>query len=120
VLPYDPTQIISEVDPDAEAEVRGHERDIPVETLSRTITWVEPAGDTKLMKKLSIPRKARPQDLMFRFALVTKRQELDARYAIKIIMIHLLGLAPAGYLAAPDNSATRRHMGECSQAPKTV
>jgi hypothetical protein len=35
-----------------------------------------------------------------------------------IIIIHLLGLAPAGYLDAPYNGAKRRHTGECSQAPK--
>jgi hypothetical protein len=36
-----------------------------------------------------------------------------------IIIIHLLGLAPAGYLAAPDNGAERRHTGGCSQVPLT-
>jgi hypothetical protein len=36
-----------------------------------------------------------------------------------IIIIHFLGLARAGYLAAPDNGAERRYTGECSQVPKT-
>jgi hypothetical protein len=80
LLPYDPTQRIAEVDPDVEALVRGHGRDIPGETWPRTITWVGPAGDSKLVKKLLIPEKAGSQDLLFRFALATKRQELDARY----------------------------------------
>jgi hypothetical protein len=35
------------------------------------------------------------------------------------IIIHFLGLAPAGYLAAPDNGATRRYTVGCSQIPET-
>jgi hypothetical protein len=35
----------------------------------------------------------------------------------EIIIIHLLGLAPAGCLAAPDNGEERRYAGECSQTP---
>jgi hypothetical protein len=31
----------------------------------------------------------------------------------ELIIIHLLGLAPAGYLAAPDNGAERRYAGWC-------
>jgi hypothetical protein len=36
-----------------------------------------------------------------------------------IIIIHLLGLAPAGYLAAPDNGPEGRYTGECIRVPKT-
>jgi hypothetical protein len=70
VLLYDPTQRITEVDPDVGVLVRGHGRDI---------TWKSPAGETKLIRKLLVPKRANPKDLMFRFALETKRPKLDAR-----------------------------------------
>jgi ribonuclease HI len=81
VLVYDPTQRITDVDPDIEAMVRGHGRDIPGETLNGQVTWVGPSGEAKLVKNLLILQRARPQDLLFRLASATKRQELDARYA---------------------------------------
>jgi hypothetical protein len=37
-----------------------------------------------------------------------------------IIVIHLLGLARAGYLAAPDSGPEGHYTGECSQVPKEV
>jgi hypothetical protein len=37
---------------------------------------------------------------------------------MSIIIIHLLGLAPAGYLAAPDNGPEGRYTGRCSRVPK--
>jgi hypothetical protein len=36
-----------------------------------------------------------------------------------MIIIHLLSLAPARYLAAPDNGAERRYTGWWSQVPIT-
>jgi hypothetical protein len=36
------------------------------------------------------------------------------------LLLHLLGLAPAGYLAAPDNGPEGRYTGECSWVPKRV
>jgi hypothetical protein len=51
------------------------------------------------------------------------RLELPQLSAIRImilIIIHLLGLAPAGYLAAPDNGAWRRLRFGASQVPNGV
>jgi hypothetical protein len=42
----------------------------------------------------------------------------SAGFKLEIIIIHFLGLAPAVYLAAPDNGAERRFTGGCSQIPE--
>jgi hypothetical protein len=55
------------------------------------------------------------------FTVITKAMQwedeaLDFKTAI-IIIIRLLSLAPAGYLATPDNGAERRYTGWCGQVP---
>jgi hypothetical protein len=56
---YDPTQRITEIDHDVEAEVTGSDRVVPGDTFKRTVTWVWPDGTTTIINKL----KATPQDL---------------------------------------------------------
>jgi hypothetical protein len=51
------------------------------------------------------PKPARPE------ALIGIQVEDGMR--VEKIIIHLLGLDPTGYLAAPDNGAMRRKSGDC-------
>jgi hypothetical protein len=77
---FDPTQRITEVDPDVEAIVRGHNREVPGDVIQRDITWTGPAGNKLIVKKLKVPVKAIPQDLAYRLCLAMKNQELDASF----------------------------------------
>jgi hypothetical protein len=79
---FDPTQRMTEVDPDVEAEVMAVGREVAGDTFKRTITWVWPNGGTTIIKKLLIPVRATPQDLLFRMSLAMKIQELDHRFTI--------------------------------------
>jgi hypothetical protein len=74
---FDPTQRITEVDPDVEEIVRGHNREIPGDVLERDITWTGPSGAKIIVHKLKIPVKATPQDLVYRMCLAPKKPELD-------------------------------------------
>jgi hypothetical protein len=79
---YDPTQRLTEMDPDIEAEVTGAGRDVPGDTFKRTITWVWPRGTTTIINGLNIPVKATPQDLLYRICRALKVPELDHRFMI--------------------------------------
>jgi hypothetical protein len=58
---YDPTQRVTEVDPDIEALVRGAGREIGGETIIRDITWTGPVGAITVIRKLRLPVQATPQ-----------------------------------------------------------
>jgi ribonuclease HI len=73
---YDPTQRITQVDPDVEAEVIAAGREVPGDKFKRTVTWVWPNGSTIILKKLIVPVKATPQDLLFRVTRALKAPEL--------------------------------------------
>jgi hypothetical protein len=79
---YDPTQRITDIDPDVEELVRGHGREIHGDIIPRDVTWTEPAGDVRLIKGLKIPVRAGPHDLMYRLSLAMKKQELNAQFAM--------------------------------------
>lgn len=74
---YDPTQRRTRVNPDVDALVLGHGREVPGEAFERCITWVGPSGGTRLIKKLKIPTHAEQQDLMCRIAYALDFKELD-------------------------------------------
>jgi ribonuclease HI len=79
---YDPTQRITQIDPDVEAEVTGSDRVVPGDTFQRTVTWVWQNGTTTIINKLNIPVKATPQDLLYRICRVLKVPELNYRFTI--------------------------------------
>jgi hypothetical protein len=79
---YDPTERLTQVDPDVEAEVMGLGREVPGDTFKRTVTWVWPNGGTTMIKGLNITVKATPQDLLLRISLALKTPELDHRFTI--------------------------------------
>jgi ribonuclease HI len=81
-IEYDPTLRDTQVDPDVEAELLGIDRQIPGDRFQRTITWVWPDRTTMLIKKLSVPVRATPQDLLFLICLAVKIPELNYRYTI--------------------------------------
>jgi hypothetical protein len=51
---YDPTQRLTEVGPDIEAEVTGAGRDVPGDTFERRVTWIWPNETTTIINKLNI------------------------------------------------------------------
>jgi ribonuclease HI len=79
---YDPTQRLTQIDPDVEAEVTAAGREVPGDTFKRTVTWVAPNRGTTIVKNLNIPVKATPQDLLFRMFRALKTEELDHRFTI--------------------------------------
>jgi ribonuclease HI len=79
---YDLTQRITQVDPDVEAEVMALGREVPGDKFPRTVTWVWPNGGTVIIKKLSVPVKATPQDLLLRVTRALKAPELYHDFTI--------------------------------------
>jgi ribonuclease HI len=79
-LTCDPTQRITQVDPEIEAELTGADRTVPGDTFVRTITWVWPDGTTTLVDKFNLPVRATPRDLMWRLCKILKIPELNYRY----------------------------------------
>jgi hypothetical protein len=76
----DTTQIMTRVGPNIEAEVTGAGRKVAGDVNERSVTWVGPAGDTNLIKKLKIPVNATPQDLVHRMCLAMKKQGLNSAF----------------------------------------
>jgi hypothetical protein len=79
-LTYDPTQRITQADPDIEAELTGADRIVPGDTFVRTITWVWPNGTTTIINKFNLPVRATSQDLLMRVCKVLKIPELNYRF----------------------------------------
>jgi hypothetical protein len=81
-LTYDPTQRVTQIDPDVEAELTGSDRSVPGDTFLRTITWVWPDGTSTIVNKFNLPVRATPQDLMWRVCKVLKVPELNYRFVV--------------------------------------
>jgi hypothetical protein len=79
---YDPTQRITQIDPDVEAEVTGSDRVVPGDTFKRTVTWVWPDGTMTIINKLNIPVRATSQDLLYRICRALKTPELNHMFTI--------------------------------------
>jgi hypothetical protein len=77
---YDLTQRQTEIDPDVEAIVRRHGREIPGDVIAREVTCTGPNGVSKLVRKLKVPVKAGLQDLGYRLCLAMKIQENFGRF----------------------------------------
>jgi hypothetical protein len=56
----------------------GHEKTVPV--IIRTVTWIPPAGGTRIIQKSPVPTDATEDDLMYRVSVETERLEFDARF----------------------------------------
>jgi ribonuclease HI len=82
VMTYDPTQRITQVDPDIEAELTGADKIVPGDTFIRTITWVWPNGTTTIVQKFNLPVRATPQDIMVRLCAILKIPELRQEFTI--------------------------------------
>jgi ribonuclease HI len=80
-LTYDPTQRITQIDPDVEAEITGADRTVPGDTFVRSVTWIWPDGTTTLITKFNLPVAATPQDVMWRLCRILKIPELTYQFA---------------------------------------
>jgi hypothetical protein len=76
-LDYDPTQRLTQIDAEVEAELTGSDRAIPGDAFERTITWVWPDRTVLLINKFILPVRATPQDLLMRICRVLKIPELS-------------------------------------------
>jgi hypothetical protein len=81
-IEYDPTQRITQIDPDVEAEITGSDRATPGDTFQRTITWVWPDGTSTIINKFNLLGRATPQDLLMRICKILKVPELNYRFTI--------------------------------------
>jgi ribonuclease HI len=79
-LTYDPTQRMTQVDPDVEAEITGADKVVPGDPFIRTVTWVWPNGTTTIIDKFNLPVRATPQDFMLRLCKALKIPELNYRF----------------------------------------
>jgi hypothetical protein len=61
---FDPTQRITDFDPDVEAVVRGYIPEVAGDIIERDITWTGPAGNKVIIRNLKVLVKATPQDLV--------------------------------------------------------